>query len=339
MKLSIIIVNYNVKFFLEQCLHSILASQVHFAYEIFIVDNNSTDKSIEYLQPRFQQKFIHFIANRDNLGFAKANNQAIKQASGEFILLLNPDTVLGETALSNVIHFLDQHPKSGAVGVKMINGNGKFLAESKRGFPSPWASFCKIFGLASIFPKSRLFGKYNLLYLNNNEIHQVPILAGAFMMLRRKAIDQSGLLDENFFMYGEDIDLSYRILKSGYLNYYLPETILHYKGESTDKNDEKYISAFYEAMRIFYKKYYPHSNRIFSGIISVGISLKKALSSRNQQETDINKKQKTVTFDSSKISYADIIRRIENEADNRTEFLIYSPNTQITIGSHLTQIS
>lgn len=334
MKLSVIIVNYNVKYFLEQCLNSILASQVTFEYEIFIVDNNSTDSSLEYLQPRFTQANIHFIANNDNPGFAKANNQAIKQACGKYILLLNPDTVLCEHVLSNVCHFMDNNPDTGAVGIKTIDGTGKFLAESKRGFPTPWASFCKLSGLESIFPKSKIFGKYSLKYLDENKPHQVPILVGSFMMIRKTALDITGLLDESFFMYGEDIDLSYRIVQAGYNNYYLPERIIHYKGESTDKSDPKYTQAFYNAMRIFFRKHYPEYSRFYSLFISAGISLKAFFSTINKKSRKplINRgKEDIVILNIEQNTYEEIIEKIETNNKNNIQFRIYNPKTGIEI--------
>lgn len=341
MKLSIIIVNYNVKYFLEQCLNSILDSNIAFAYEIFIVDNNSTDNSVEYLKSKFREENIYFIENKSNPGFSKANNQAIVLAKGEYILLLNPDTIVGENVLSNVSHFMDSNPTSGAIGVKMMDGSGRFLPESKRGFPSPWASFCKIFGLASIFPKSSLFGAYNLLYLDENNTHEIPILAGAFMMMRKEALDKVGLLDEAFFMYGEDIDLSYRIQQVGYKNYYLPEPIIHYKGESTDKGDSKYMNAFYGAMRIFYDKYYPH-NKLFSLLILGGIKSKisldklmKTLKSQHKKESIRN--NTIITFDKTQFSYEEIILQMDNNKKHNTQYRIYNPLTGITIGTQFTE--
>lgn len=271
-KLSIVIVNYNVCFLLEQCLRSVRAATGGMDAEVFVVDNNSSDGSVEYLKPLFPE--VIFIANKDNPGFAKANNQAIRQAKGEYILLLNPDTVVGEDSLRTLCFFMDEHPQAGGVGVKMLNGNGAFLPESKRSFPTPWVSFCKLFGLSRLFPRSRTFARYSLPYLNADKQHTIEVLSGAFMLLRHEALDKVGLLDEAFFMYGEDIDLSYRVMKGGYRNYYLPERMLHYKGESTKHNDTKYIKAFYEAMLIFYKKYYPRSGWLMSGLIRLGIALK-----------------------------------------------------------------
>ena len=275
MKLSVIIVNYNVRLLLEQCLLSVRKATEGIAAEVFVVDNVSTDGSLAYLIPLFPE--VHFIANGENVGFSRANNQAIRLAKGEYVLLLNPDTVVGEETFKNVIHFMDEHPDAGAVGVKMIDGNGRFLPESKRSLPTPWNSFCKMFGLAGFFPHSPVFGKYRLLYLNKEDVHQVEVLSGAFMMMRQEALVKSGLLDETFFMYGEDIDLSYRILKSGYHIYYLPETILHYKGESTKKDSLRYVKIFYGAMVIFFKKHYPNYSTLFSIFIKMAIGLHAAL--------------------------------------------------------------
>ena len=271
--LSIVIVNYNVKYFLEQCLIAVRAATKALDTEIFVVDNHSTDGSVEYLRPRFPE--VIFIENNDNPGFAKANNQAIHQCKGEYILLLNPDTVIGETGLHNICRFMDEHPEAGAIGVKMLNAHGIFLPESKRSFPTPWVSFCKLFGLSKCFPHSTRFASYSLPYLDPDKPHQVEVLSGAFMFLRHKAITEIGLLDESFFMYGEDIDLSYRIVLAGYQNYYLPERILHYKGESTKKDDRKYLNAFYNAMLLFYKKYYPRAGWFISGLIRSSIALRK----------------------------------------------------------------
>ncbi len=273
--LSIIIVNYNVKYFVEQCLLSVRAATAGLEVEVFVVDNHSTDGSVEYLRPKFPE--VTFIENKNNPGFAKANNQAILQSKGEYILLLNPDTVLGEESLRNLMILMDEKPKIGGVGVKMIDGHGIFLRESKRSFPSPWVSFCKIFGLSKLFPKSRIFSRYSLAYLDENKRHKVDVLAGAFMLLRHEALDKIGLLDESFFMYGEDIDLSYRLVLGGYQNYYIPERLLHYKGESTKRGDMKYVRAFYGAMLIFFKKYYPHSGKLMAFFIKMAIGLRASL--------------------------------------------------------------
>ncbi len=255
MKLSVVIVNYNVQHFLEQALLSVRKAASNLEIEIFVVDNNSVDESVPMLREKFPE--VQLIANKDNPGFSKANNQAIRLARGEYILLQNPDTVVEEDTFEKCLAFMDAHPKAGGLGVKMIDGSGKFLPESKRGFPNPFVAFCKTFGLSKLFPKSRIFNRYNLGYLDKNETNEVEVLAGAFLLLRRKVLDEIGLLDEAFFMYGEDIDLSYRIIQAGYHNYYFADTtIIHYKGESTKKGSLNYVRVFYNAMIIFAKKHF-----------------------------------------------------------------------------------
>ena len=217
MKLSVIIVNYNVAHFLEQALNSVFKALKNVDGEVFVVDNNSVDSSVAMVQAKFPQ--VHLIANKENVGFSKANNQAIRLSQGEYVLLLNPDTVVEEDTFEKCIRFMDETPDAGGLGVKMVNGKGEFLPESKRGIPLPSVAFYKLFGLSKLFPKSQRFGAYHLTYLDENEIHSVEVLAGAFMLLRKSVLDQIGLLDEDYFMYGEDIDLSYRILKGGYKNY------------------------------------------------------------------------------------------------------------------------
>ncbi|MCK9202812.1 MAG: glycosyltransferase family 2 protein [Bacteroidales bacterium] len=278
MKLSIVIVNYNVKYFLEQCLHSVQNACHNLETEIFIVDNNSVDGSIKMVKEKFPD--VHLIQNKDNKGFSAANNQAIRLSKGEYILLLNPDTIVEDDTLAKVVEFMDLHPDAGGLGVKMIDGKGKFLPESKRGLPTPLVSFFKVFGFSSLFPKSHLFGKYHLGYLDKDSIHKVDVLAGAFMVVRKKVLDEIGLLDESFFMYGEDIDLSYRITQAGYKNYYFPGTrIIHYKGESTKKSSLNYIFVFYNAMIIFAKKHFSQQNaRTFSVMINLAIYFRAFIS-------------------------------------------------------------
>jgi len=285
MKLTIVIVNYNVKFFLEQCLLSVRKAILHlnqsnagFEAEIIVVDNNSVDSSISMLNSKFPD--ITLIVNKDNKGFSVANNQAISIAKGEYILLLNPDTVVEEFTFQKIISFMDEHPGAGALGVKMIDGKGEFLPESKRGLPTPSIAFYKVFGLSRLFPKSKIFGKYHLGFLDKNKTHEVDILAGAFMLIRKKVLNEIGLLDENFFMYGEDIDISYRITRAGYKNYYYPETqIIHYKGESTKKSSVNYVFVFYRAMIIFAKKHFSQKNAsIFSLFINIAIYLRASIS-------------------------------------------------------------
>lgn len=278
MKLSVIIVNYNVKHFLEQCLNSVRKASQHLSSEVWVVDNNSVDQSVEMVREKFPE--VRLIANKDNPGFSIANNQAIKQSNGEYVLLLNPDTIVEETTFKKVIDFMDAHPDAGGLGVKMVDGNGKFLPESKRGLPTPAVAFYKIFGLSALFPKSKTFGRYHLGFLDKEETHSIDVLSGAFMLMRKKVLDEVGLLDETFFMYGEDIDLSYRIIKGGYKNYYFPETrIIHYKGESTKKTSVNYVFVFYQAMIIFAKKHFSlRYARFFSLLINLAIYLRAGLS-------------------------------------------------------------
>lgn len=255
MRLSIIIVSYNVKYFTEQCLQSVRKAAHGISCEIFVVDNNSVDGSVQMVKEKFPEAVL--IENKDNAGFSKANNQAIKQAKGDYILLLNPDTIVEEDTFRKILVFMDEHAEAGGLGVKMYDGKGNFLPESKRGLPTPEVAFYKIFGLSSLFPKSKIFGRYHLGYLDNDKVNEVDVLSGAFMLLRKSVLDKTGLLDEAFFMYGEDIDLSYRITKTGYKNYYFPEArIIHYKGESTKKSSINYVVVFYKAMQIFARKHF-----------------------------------------------------------------------------------
>ena len=263
---SIIIVNYNVKFYLEQCLESVRRASRGLQVEVFVVDNLSTDGSVEYLRGRFPE--VTFIANQENVGFARANNQAIRLSKGRYVLLLNPDTIVGEETLARCVEFMEAHPEAGGVGVHMLNADGTFAPESRRGLPTPFVAFCKMTGLGKLFPQSRLFGRYYMGYLDANEVNEIEVMSGAYTMLRREALDKVGLLDEDFFMYGEDIDLSYRVLKGGYKNYFVPVRMLHYKGESTVKSSYRYAYVFYQAMRLFFRKHYGH----YSFIISLPIN-------------------------------------------------------------------
>ena len=255
MRLSIVIVNYNVRAFLEQALGSVRRAMQGIDGEVWVVDNNSVDDSVRMVREKFPE--VRLIANRKNPGFAVANNQAIRESSGEYVLLLNPDTLVEEDTFHKCLAFMDSQADAGALGVRLIDGSGKYLPESKRGFPSPWVAFCKTVGLSTIFPKSRLFNGYYLGHLDEHSINPVDVLAGCFMFIRRAALDRAGLLDEAFFMYGEDIDLSYRIQQAGFQNYYFPETqIIHYKGESTKKGSLNYVRTFYQAMIIFTRKHF-----------------------------------------------------------------------------------
>ncbi|MDD4738361.1 MAG: glycosyltransferase [Bacteroidales bacterium] len=274
MKLSIVIVNYNVAYFLEHCLYSVRNALKGIEAEIFVVDNNSVDNSIAMLKEKFPE--VMLIANKDNVGFSRANNQAIRISKGEYVLILNPDTVVEEDTFAKCISFMDSHKDCGALGVKMIDGSGKFLKESKRGFPSPWTSFCKMSGLTSLFPHSKKYANYYMGHLSEDEVNEVDILAGAYMMMRKECLDKVGLLDEDYFMYGEDIDLSYRITKGGYKNYYFPKArIIHYKGESTKKASMNYVYTFYNAMVIFAQKHLTKKQtKLFSTLIKLAIWLR-----------------------------------------------------------------
>ncbi len=277
MKLSVIIVNYNVKAFLEQALLSVQKAAQKVSTEVFVVDNDSVDGSIEMMREKFPE--VKLIANKKNVGFSAANNQAIDKSTGEYVLLLNPDTVVEETTFEKIVTFMDATPNAGGLGVRMIDGKGNFLPESKRGLPSPSVAFYKMCGLAKLFPKSKVFGRYHLKYLSDSETNEVEVLAGAFMLIRKKTIDKIGLLDETFFMYGEDIDYSYRITQAGYKNYYFADTtIIHYKGESTKKTSVNYVFVFYRAMVIFAKKHYKGSNaKWFSLFINIAIWFRAAI--------------------------------------------------------------
>lgn len=282
MKISVIIVNYNVEFFLEQCLNAAVAALQNVEGEIIVVDNHSIDGSVAMVKDKFPN--IQLIENKENVGFSKANNQALRIAEGEYHLLLNPDTIVEEDTFEKVVAFMDQHPDAGGLGVKMIDGKGNFLPESKRGLPTPGVAFSKIFGLSRLFPKSKRFGRYHLSYLDKDKIHEVDILSGAFMLMRKSVLDKVGLLDEDFFMYGEDIDLSYRIIQGGYKNYYYPETrIIHYKGESTKKSSVNYVFVFYNAMIIFAKKHFSDKNaRLYSFLINLAIYFRASLAIGNR---------------------------------------------------------
>ncbi len=274
MQLSVIIVNYNVKYFLEQCLYSVQKACSGMQAEIIVVDNNSGDGSKPYLEEKFTG--VHFIWNNDNIGFARANNLALEKAKGEFVLFLNPDTLLAEDCMEKCIGSLKVNKKAGALGIRMVDGTGNFLKESKRAFPSPLTSLFKLSGLARLFPRSKTFARYHLGHLSENENHEVDVLAGAFMMIPQKVLSEVGNFDEKFFMYGEDVDLSYRIQKAGYSNYYFSEsTIIHFKGESTKRGSLNYVRLFYKAMSLFVKKHYSGSKAgIFIFLIQTAIVIR-----------------------------------------------------------------
>lgn len=257
MQLSVIILNYNVRYFLEQCVLSVQKALQNIEGEIIVVDNASADDSCAMMRERFPE--VTLIANADNLGFPKGNNIGVAQAKGEYVCILNPDTVVAEDTFEKVLAFAKQQTDSGIIGCKLIDGTGNFLPESKRGVPTPWVAFTKITGLYKFFPKTKLFNQYYAQYLDENQSGKVDILVGAFMVLKRDLYLQVGGFDENCFMYSDDIDLSYLVLKTGKSNYYFHETtVIHYKGESTVK-DGTYMKRFREAMQFFYRKHFKAS--------------------------------------------------------------------------------
>jgi len=278
MLLSVVIVNYNVSYFLEQCLKSVFRALEGIDGEVFVVDNHSVDESVRMVREKFPSVIV--IENKENVGFSKANNQAMALARGRYILLLNPDTVVEEDTFSTCLSFMEAHPEAGACGVKLIDGQGNFLPESKRGLPTPAVAFYKIFGLSRLFPKSKKFGQYHLGYLDAESTHSIDVLSGAFMFMRKDALDKSGYLDEDFFMYGEDIDLSYRITQAGYKIYYHPKTrVIHYRGESTKKSSINYVFIFYQAMVIFARKHFsPNRAQIFAFLIQIAVWARATLS-------------------------------------------------------------
>uniref|UniRef100_A0A7C4TB11 Glycosyltransferase n=1 Tax=candidate division WOR-3 bacterium TaxID=2052148 RepID=A0A7C4TB11_UNCW3 len=273
-EISIIIVNYNVKHFLEQCLMAIERARHNLRIEIIVVDNASVDGSKAMIKKRFPN--VQLIENYKNLGFARANNQALRIARGKYILILNPDTLIQEDTLEVLKKFLDEHPDSAAVGCKLLNPNGSFQYASRRSIPTPWVAFTKIIGLSRIFPKSHLFGKYNLTFLPFDLESEVDVLSGSLMMIRKDVLDRIGYFDEDYFMYGEDIDLCYRIKKSGGKIYYTPKTkAIHYKGESTRRAEFSYITNFYSSMLIFINKHFKDRySFIVKGILILGIYLR-----------------------------------------------------------------
>ena len=281
MTLSVVIVNYNVKYFLRQCLASVFGSVTTLpdgsplALEVWVVDNDSVDDSVDMVHRDFPA--VHLIENHENVGFARANNQALALCGPtDYILLLNPDTVVEPDTLTRCVDFMQSHPLCGGLTVKMVDGRGRYLPESKRGFPSPEASFYKISGLQRIFPHHSRIAAYYMGHLDENEVNEIDIMPGAFLMVRDEVYRKIGGLDESYFMYGEDIDYSWRIKLAGWKNYYFPKThIIHYKGESTRKGSMNYVYVFYNAMAIFVRKYFAgHNARLFNALLQTAIWLR-----------------------------------------------------------------
>lgn len=283
MKLSVIIVNYNVKYFLEVCLHSVMRAAKGYDAEIIVVDNNSHDGSNEMIRERFPSVIL--IENKDNKGFSKANNQGVAWSSGEYILFLNPDTVMPEDFFQKTIAYLDTHPKAGALGPRLIDGKGLFAPDSKKSFPSLSVAIFKTTGINKIFSKSPYFNKYYAVHIGEHQLAPVEVLSGCCMLVRRHVIDEiGGAFDEDYFMYCEDVDLSYRIQKAGYQNIYFPEaTLIHYKGESTRKATLSYVRIFNEALATFVRKHYSKQKAsLFTLFINVGIVLRAILGAAKQ---------------------------------------------------------
>ena len=266
MKLSVVIVSYNVRELLTACIDSVVKAAEGIDTEVFVVDNDSADDTVEVIARDYPS--VHLINNKENLGFSKANNIAIRQSEGEYVLLLNPDTVVAEGTLRGVVEFMDQHPEAGGAGVRMHNADGTLAPESRRAVPTPMVAARKMLGFTK---------RYYMSYLPWDKPGKIEVISGAFMMLRRKAIDQVGMLDEDFFMYGEDIDLSYRLLKGGWQNWYLPLDIIHYKGQSTVKSDFRYVHVFYQAMLIFFRKHYSHLSFFFTLPVKIAIYFRASL--------------------------------------------------------------
>ena len=255
MKISVVIVNYNVKYYVGQCIDSVRRALQGIDSEIIVVDNHSRDGSVDYLS---KIEGVRIIESGHNLGFSKANNIAIRQSTAEYVLMLNPDTIVAEDAIRMIIDFADSHPQAGGIGVRMHNDWGTTARESRRGLPSPMTSFYKMIGLSKRLPQHRKFGRYYMGWLPWDSPSRIEVVSGACFLVRRKALDEVGLMDEDYFMYGEDIDLSYRLLKSGWENWFVPADIIHYKGESTQKTSFNYVHVFYNAMLIFMRKHYSH---------------------------------------------------------------------------------
>jgi GT2 family glycosyltransferase len=327
MQLSVIILNYNVRYFLELCVLSVESALQNIDSEIIVVDNNSSDESCEMMKSRFPN--IKLIQNNQNLGFPKGNNIGVAQAKGDYICILNPDTVVAEDAFEKVLVFAKKQNDLGIVGVKLIDGTGNFLPESKRGIPTPWVAFTKITGLYKLFPKSKLFNKYYAQYLSENQTGEVEILVGAFMFLKKELYDEVGGFDEDCFMYSDDIDLSYRMLQKGKTNYYYHETtVIHYKGESTIK-DGTYMKRFQEAMEFFYKKHFKVSF-LFSAFMKIGIvffSIIKTVQGRT--------KTKSVSGNFLLLSYSEaLVKIIALLVQKKVGFIDWKTEKEVNLSSN-----
>jgi GT2 family glycosyltransferase len=374
MQLSVIILNYNVRFFLEQCVASVQEALSNIDGEIIVVDNHSSDDSCEMIKSRFPN--VNLIENKDNLGFPKGNNIGVAQAKGDYICILNPDTVVAEDTFEKILAFAEKQENLGLVGCKLIDGTGNFLPESKRGIPTPFVALTKIFGFYKLFPKWNLFNRYYAQHLSENETGKVDILVGAFMVMKRDLYNEIGGFDENCFMYSDDIDLSFMALKSGKFNYYFHETsVIHYKGESTVK-DGLYMKRFREAMQFFYNKHYKNSVE-FVFFIEIGVlffslikknqgnikpievdnyifvsqdenlknKLEKQLNKKLHWKTKLDsnilfshrnksKKQTEILIDNNSFSFKSIISFLETYKNQGFTFKIIPKNTLFMLGSN-----
>ena len=364
MQLSVIILNYNVRYFLEQCVLSVEKALAGIDGEIIVIDNNSPDDSCAMMKAKFPH--IKLIENKENSGFPKGNNIGVAEAKGEYLCILNPDTIVAEDTFTEILKTENWQLNTGIVGCKLIDGSGAFLPESKRGVPTPWVAFTKIFGLYKLFPNSNWFNQYYAQHLSANETGKVAILVGAFMVLKRELYLQVGGFDENCFMYSDDIDLSYMILKTGKSNYYFHETsVIHYKGESTVR-DGTYMKRFREAMQFFYKKHFKKS-WFFDVMMQFG-SFVFSLLKKSQQKQEIRiiseyivfsrrnfelkldqkttyladfnqfvnnpKENIEIIFDTTTISFCEIITFMQSNANKNLSFKNYIASSNYLIGSN-----
>lgn len=332
MQLSVIILNYNVRYFLELCVLSVESALKNIDSEIIVIDNNSSDESCEMIKAHFPN--VKLFRNNQNLGFSKGNNIGVAQAKGDYICILNPDTVVAEDTFEKILAFAENKNNLGIIGVKLIDGTGNFLPESKRGIPTPWVAFTKIAGLYKVFPKSTFFNKYYAQHISVKQTGEVEILVGAFMFLKKELYLEAGGFDEDCFMYSDDIDLSYTVLQKGKSNYYFHETtVIHYKGESTSK-DAVFMKRFQEAMEFFYKKHFQVSF-IFSAFMKTGIvffSILKRFQGRTKAK--INPENYLLLSGSEKV--ADIITLVTQKKvdflDWKTEKAVNLPSNSIKKG-------
>ena len=327
-KISIVIVSYNVRYYIVQCIESVRRAIAGLDAEIIVVDNHSKDDTVAFLRENFPD--VRLMASQSNLGFSRGNNMAIREAQGEYILLLNPDTVVGERVLQEAVSFMDNHPEAGGAGVQMLNVDGTCALESRRALPTPWVSFMKMMGSTE---------RYYMSHLSWDSPQQIEIISGAFCLLRRKALDQIGLLDETFFMYGEDIDMSYRLLKGGWQNWYLPLQILHYKGERTEKTSFRYVQVFYQAMLIFFRKHYGHLSLLITLPIKAAIYFKAFTAFVQMQFHRLSRAMgnaekchpELMVLDTADHSYEEILRLLSNQQEPRKTLGIRNSKTGILI--------